>query len=284
MPFSFGKQEYTTPGSHTFTVPAGVYWVLVSAIGGGGGCGVNKTTVFASFGCGAGGAGEHIIEAPLATTPGGTVSIVVGAGGAGGVANVQGVNAHAAEGPGGFDAGNGGGSTTVGPFVVLGGYGGLGGLSSPHAGIGGGYSALHASGNLPNCGESLNGQGPDPNGRVALRGNSVRWFSGSGGGAGMGAVGGVGQTGGKGGPCGPFLGGAGGAPTATLGGGGGGAASPWGPGGAGGAAPAGNGNSPPAGSYGAGAGGGGGIAGGAAPGTSAPGLDGYVLLTWETIT
>ena len=69
-------QTYTTPGSYTFTVPAGVTAVSVAAIGGGGGgFGSNVTP-----GSGAGG-GAFAYANNVSVSPGNTLNVLVGAGG-----------------------------------------------------------------------------------------------------------------------------------------------------------------------------------------------------------
>lgn len=72
-----------TPGSFTFTVPAGVSRVQVTCIGGGGGGG-NATTNF-RVGTG-GGSGGYAKTYVTGLTPGATVAVTVGIGGAAGAA------------------------------------------------------------------------------------------------------------------------------------------------------------------------------------------------------
>jgi hypothetical protein len=80
--------SYATPGSHTFTVPDGVYSILVRLWGAGGGGGYAMS---GSNGRGgpSGGAGGAYAEKRFSVTPGQTVTVVVGAGGAGGNASPQ---------------------------------------------------------------------------------------------------------------------------------------------------------------------------------------------------
>lgn len=73
---AYSAQTYTTPGTYTWTVPAGVYSITVGAVGAGGG-GVQKT------GGGTGGNGGNVVYYNSYTvTPGETYTVVVGAGGA----------------------------------------------------------------------------------------------------------------------------------------------------------------------------------------------------------
>jgi hypothetical protein len=70
------QQTYTTPGSYTWTVPAGVTSVAIAAIGGGGGGAQNV-----SGGSGGAGADLDYVNA-VSVTPGQQLSVTVGAGGA----------------------------------------------------------------------------------------------------------------------------------------------------------------------------------------------------------
>jgi hypothetical protein len=73
---AYSAQTYTTPGTYTWTVPAGVYSITVGAVGAGGG-GVQKT------GGGTGGNGGNVAYYNSYTvTPGETYTVVVGTGGA----------------------------------------------------------------------------------------------------------------------------------------------------------------------------------------------------------
>jgi hypothetical protein len=76
-----GQQAQCTA---TWTVPAGVNWVRVRAVGGGGGGG----GPYSSFGFGGGGGGGSA-EAICAATPGAVVTIAVGAGGTGSTTYTQ---------------------------------------------------------------------------------------------------------------------------------------------------------------------------------------------------
>lgn len=75
---------YTTPGTYTYTVPNGIYLITASVYAGGGaGSGYTyENGVY--YQPGTGGSGGYITNQTLTTTPGGTITIVVGAGGAAG--------------------------------------------------------------------------------------------------------------------------------------------------------------------------------------------------------
>jgi hypothetical protein len=77
--FKINWKSWTAPGSYTWQVPAGVYWIKGYLIGGGGGGGGGS----ASYGGGGGGGGASIY-AKIPVTPGEIITIKVGAGGSGG--------------------------------------------------------------------------------------------------------------------------------------------------------------------------------------------------------
>jgi len=111
-----GQQEYTSPGTYSWTCPAGVTAVTLTLVGGGGSG--------ASIG-GGGGAGGAL-RVRVATSPGTTYSIVVGSGGAD-------VNGHA----GSEDGLPGTASTGLG-FTA---WGGAGGSGAGDGGDGGGLAS-----------------------------------------------------------------------------------------------------------------------------------------------
>ena len=75
-------QSFTTVGTTSWTVPAGVTSVEYLSVGGGGGGGGGWDT-----GGGGGGGGGMVLQNTLAVTPGAIASIVVGAGGDGGTSS-----------------------------------------------------------------------------------------------------------------------------------------------------------------------------------------------------
>jgi hypothetical protein len=81
------NRTFDTPGSYTWTCPAGVKCVILQGIGGGGGGGKgaggdSTSTTVPSSGAGGGGATESTVIVPV--TPGVTYDIFIGSGGAGG--------------------------------------------------------------------------------------------------------------------------------------------------------------------------------------------------------
>lgn len=71
-------QEFLANGS--FTIPAGVTGMLVTAVGaGGGGSGTNSTNAG-----GGGGGGETVYRKPIVVTPGAVITVTIGVGGAAG--------------------------------------------------------------------------------------------------------------------------------------------------------------------------------------------------------
>jgi len=132
---------YTTPGTYSWTCPAGVTSVSVVAVGGGGGGGYQ----WSSGGGGGGGLGW---KNNIAVTPGNSYTVVVGAGGPGNIANAynsgtEGGNSYfiALTTVAGYGCGRGGtlGNTTVSP-AYGGGYNGDGGGSGGHGAISGSWT------------------------------------------------------------------------------------------------------------------------------------------------
>lgn len=76
-----GNQNYTSPGTYSFRVPAGVRSITITAVGGGGGGG--GSTEVGRGGGGGGGAAGGYTTVSRSVTPGESLSITVGAGGAG---------------------------------------------------------------------------------------------------------------------------------------------------------------------------------------------------------
>ena len=80
-PTPSGSTNYTTAGSYSFTVPAGIYSLTVSVIGGGGG-GQYACSFGGDSGSGAGGgSGGYYSNQVISVTPKQTISVTVGAGG-----------------------------------------------------------------------------------------------------------------------------------------------------------------------------------------------------------
>ncbi|HMK46865.1 MAG TPA: hypothetical protein VK436_09585 [Methanocella sp.] len=142
--------NYTTAGTYTFTVPAGLTSLNVTLIGGGGGGGGGNygASMYQYGGSGGGGgSGYMTTKTNLAVTPGQAITVTVGAGGAGGAPVYSG-------------NGNGGGTGGTSSFgmanTASGGGGGSGGADSKDTGgtglggVGGtGYNNGTAGGNGP---------------------------------------------------------------------------------------------------------------------------------------
>ena len=102
--------EYATAGTYSRTVPAGYYRMRARAVGAGGGGAAGATATH-----GEGGGGGEAAEKRYSVTPGGSVSIVVGAGGAGLISTSGG-------------AASGGNSTITYSGVTITGSGGAGAI------------------------------------------------------------------------------------------------------------------------------------------------------------
>ena len=159
------KERFTTVGTSTFTVPAGVTKVWVSMSGGGGGGAGGGISVLSA---GGGGGGAHAVMAQQVSLVSSSVTVTVGAGVAGGAAGVVGVAGGAssfgallttAGGAGGVDkvGGAAGGAGGASGAVLTGdGRGGVGG-GSIFGAVGsavGGYGAGGAGGKFTTAGKN----------------------------------------------------------------------------------------------------------------------------------
>jgi hypothetical protein len=171
---------WNSNGSLTFTVPTGITKVKVTVVGGGGG-GSNLIGGCVSIPGGGGGAGGTAIEIISGLTPGGTVSVTVGAGGA--AASAGGTSSFGA-----YCSATGGAASTNNSTFSAGGQGGIG--SGGNLNIRGGSGQAGVS-------------NPNSNGEVAGMGGSST-LGGGGLGRGNGSAGTVGgDYGGGGGGGGP---------------------------------------------------------------------------------
>lgn len=188
---SKGVQRFTTNGS--FTVPANVTAIYVTAsAGGGGGGGGGGTTTASGGGCGAGGtSGQSLIRQSYTVKPGNVIAITVGGAGSGGAGGASGSNGT---------AGTAGGNTVIGSLATLTGGGG--------GGAGSGSTGSIAAGGAPNAtgGAQGGGGGDGGNGAVGgsggaspFAGSGLGGRAGSGGGIAGGAASGYGSGGGGGG-------------------------------------------------------------------------------------
>ena len=212
-----GQAEFTTPGTTTWTAPAGVTLVFVVAVGGGGGGNLYQETagnVIRNTGGGGGGLGWRN---NITVVPGQSYTVVVGSGGAGanGATNTAGGNggdsyfnspstvkggggqgANPNGGSGGTFTGDGGGNGGVGGQVttfapvgyVVGGGGGAGGYSGD--GGKGGVNQGNASEN-----PSGDGQGGGGGGGIQWGGGGVGILGEGASGSGVSGNAGVGKGG-----------------------------------------------------------------------------------------
>ena len=210
---------FTTPGSYSWTVPAGVTSVNVVCVGGGGAA----SNLVNDFGRAGGGGGELRWKNNITVTPGASIPIVAGS-------NTAGANGGASSFNTTTVVANGG--TRGGPSTNVGGPGGSGGTGDG-GGNGGNGSAYGAS----------NGSGGGAGGYSGAGGNAITdsdgtaGSGGAGGGAGAGGnpgggVGILGEGASGGSSSGIGLPGSGGVGK-TYGGGGGGGGGDGSPGGAG---------------------------------------------------
>lgn len=206
-----GEQIYSTAGSYTWTVPAGVTACSALCIGAGGGVGNTPANTVSS---GGGGGGLRYIN-NYSVTPGGTYSVTVG----GGVAGANGNPSAFAE----QITANGGNKGTVGGNSTGGtggpGAGGNGGGTGGNGGNGGGSNLDASGGGGGAAGYTGNGGAGASGAGDAIHQNGL---AGSGGGGGGGTTGGGAGGGGGVGMYGAGTNGAGGAwVTYTAGGKGG---------------------------------------------------------------
>lgn len=189
---------FSTPGAWTFTIPAGVYAVIVEAFGGGGG----GSFGFAGTpsGGGAGGSGGGRLKKILSVTPGDTISGTIGAGGANGTS-------------GGSNGGAGGATTAVHAGVTMTAAGGTGALG---AGAGAVSGSVQTGGNTISAGTLDVDRVGEPSQGGLLCGSSPT-KAGDGGGCPGGGFGGRGGTGAGNSGAAPGGGGAGSANSSTAG-------------------------------------------------------------------
>lgn len=158
-------QVFTSPGVHTFTVPAGVTVVQVTYLGaggGGGGAAYHKYFFFAAKagrGAQGGNGGKGLVS--ITVTPGQILTITVGAGGAGGIS--QSITASQSSAKGSIGGMGGLSKVEIGAVqygVAFGGSGGSGATANSLQGLGGDLpQATHggASGNYVTAGGGSRG-------------------------------------------------------------------------------------------------------------------------------
>ena len=230
-----GQNQYTSPGSYSFTVPAGVTQVSAVAVGAGG-YGGNQGSGNGPGG-GGGGGGALAYKNSWSVVPGDTMAVVVGAGGSSATTNGQdstvsyegqtliaGGGASGGDGSANSNGGLGGAGGQASGFFDGGGSGGSGGNGGPNDGDDGNPgSGGGAGGYSGNGGNGINAPNPSANytanpgiggggGSGGPSSGSFEWAAG-GGGVGLqgeGANGTAGQNLGNGVPT-PGGGGSGGA-------------------------------------------------------------------------
>ncbi|SUX80812.1 phage tail fiber protein [Citrobacter youngae] len=144
-----GFATLTTSGS--FTVPAGVTELCISAVagGGGGGSGGGGDSSFFGGGGGSGGAGESIVKRKFAVTPGTVINITIGSGGVGSIASTATGSAPTA-----------GGNTVIGSLITLhGGQPGINAGNGQNTAPGGGYGQGFPTGSYGGDGSLNTGSG-----------------------------------------------------------------------------------------------------------------------------
>lgn len=144
-------QYFTSNG--TFTVPAGVTTVYITAMGGGGGgsSGLNTTGGVTSVGSG-GGSGDFICKQPVSVSQGSLINVVIGLGGIGGVGD-PGTSTSSIHG------GSGGQATIFGSYISCGGGGGAPTNSRSAGSAGGSGGSRGSSGGKDSGGLCLGGKG-----------------------------------------------------------------------------------------------------------------------------
>lgn len=138
--YSAGSQDYTSAGSYSFTVPAGVYTLTATVVGGGGGGGGTDGNGDQHAG-GSGGSGGKYVNQSISVTPGQVLSVTVGAGGLPGWCRFNGNFYFGPSGTSGSENGGTGGSSSFGGYTATGGGGGGGN----HGDNGDGYAGSAGS-------------------------------------------------------------------------------------------------------------------------------------------
>ena len=205
--FPTSPTSFTTPGTSTFLVPAGVTSLTVECWGGGGG----GSTITSTGRRGGGGGGGAYASSVIAVTPGNSYSVVVGSGGSassnGGNSTFNSNAVIAAGGSGGTDnssTGGSGGTTanSTGTTKYAGGDGADGG-GTYSGGGGGGAGTTGSGGNAPTAASGSHGTGTSLYGgnggsSVSGRSNGNTGFNYGGGGSGASTNSSSDRTGGSG--------------------------------------------------------------------------------------
>ncbi|MBW4050721.1 MAG: hypothetical protein HIU85_04545 [Proteobacteria bacterium] len=176
----------TTPGSYSWTVPAGIASINVVATGGGGGGGGMSGTS-----AGSAGGGAAVVTSTLNVTPGQILTLTVGGGGGAGSSGPSGISGGYTCGGGG----GGGGATSVDAGdtdqVIAGGGGGGGSCNGSTAGGNGGGSGGAGGSGVSGGGGASGGSG-GTGGTGGISGGMFGGGDGASGGSGSGGAGGDG--------------------------------------------------------------------------------------------
>jgi len=162
-PDSITTTTYNTPGTYTYTIPAGVHSANLTVAGAGGGSGGGDGPYPATVGY-----AGNVVTATIQVTPGDVFTFTVGGGGRAGLSGVRGTGSGAggvdpgglynggrggnAGGSGTSGAGGGGGAATtvklgLTQIIVAAGGGGAGGSGLNSAGQGQGATAYNSTSN-----------------------------------------------------------------------------------------------------------------------------------------
>jgi len=121
-PATHGSQTYATPGSYSFTVPAGVTSLNIHVTGGGGGGGAGDGPYDNQGSGGGGGAGGTYVDV-ITVTPGEVIPVIVGGGGNGGLSGYHRTPVNSGD----------GGNSSFASYIAYGGGAGTCGETYPYA-------------------------------------------------------------------------------------------------------------------------------------------------------
>lgn len=148
-----GSTSFTTAGTHSFTVPNGIYELTVPLLVGAGGGGSGTNGAGDIWGGGGGGSGGYYENQVISVTPGEVLTITIGAGGLGGRVTFNG-SLLCSGNNGTSVTGTAGGSTSIArsSTTLLSATGGNAGTAAPNGDNGPGYGGAGGSPNGVNGG------------------------------------------------------------------------------------------------------------------------------------
>lgn len=196
---------FTTPGTYSWTAPAGVTQVYVLCVGGGGSGGPNNGTgvpggnsSFDTLFAGGGSAGAGVTGIGGAGGTGTTLSATVFGGNGGSGGSRATIASGCGGGAGGYsgNGGNGGNALTADGQNGSGGGAGGGGRASLSAGVGGGGVGINGQGTDGSGGTTLAPFGGGGSGGQTATGQAGGIYGGGGGGSGLAVTAGSGGGGG----------------------------------------------------------------------------------------